>query len=329
MDIVTAVRTAFLSFAAAVSEVEVRRTAVELAERVIVHTDARIQAGAAASMDLLPAESAAATRREELLRAEAAARSAEVELKRLLGVRSSGEWEERYIPVPLQEDIPPPGDDETFEEAIRRRPEVAAMNARRTQAEIREVATRNRTLPALDLTVSAGIAGLSGSPNPDPLFSGNAEAFSGNYRDSVDRMFSGRYYNWLVGLKTELPWGSRREKAEWARAKVALRQQKLSEDAVFLRIRVEVQKGRLDLASARARIAATRAATVAAVKKLEAEERKLSVGRSTTVEVLRFQQDVSEAKLAEVRARTDADHARTRLWRAVGTILEKEGIELR
>ncbi|HAL56738.1 MAG TPA: hypothetical protein DCP63_09740 [Bacteroidetes bacterium] len=142
-------------------------------------------------------------------------------------------------------------------------------------------------------------------------------------------MFSGRYYNWLVGLKTELPWGFQREKAEWARAKVALRQQRLSEDAVFLRIRVEVQKGRLDLASALARITATRAATAAAVKKLEAEERKLSVGRSTTVEVLRFQQDVSEAKLTEVRAQLDAYNAQTRLWRAVGTIFEKEGIELR
>lgn len=328
MDIVTTVRTTFLSFVAAVREVGVRRTAVELAERVIVHTDARIQAGAAASMDLLPAESAVATRREELLRAEAAARSAEVDLKSLLGVRSSRDWEERFKPVPLREDIPPPGDNEDFEEAIRRRPEVAAMNARKIQAEIQEVATRNRTLPALDLSVSAGIAGLSGTPNPDPLFGGNAETFSGNYRDSVDRMYSGRYYNWLIGLKTELPWGFRREKAEWARAKVALRQQSLLEEAVFLRIRVEVQKGRLDLESALARIAATRAATVAAGKKLEAEEKKLSVGRSTTVEVLRFQQDVSEAKLAEVRAQMDAYNAQTRLRRAVGTILEKEGIEL-
>jgi outer membrane protein TolC len=64
------------------------------------------------------------------------------------------------------------------------------------------------------------------------------------------------------------------------------------------------------------------------LKKLEAEERKLSLGRSTTVEVLRFQQDVSEARLTEARAQTDAYNAQTRLWRAVGTILEKEGIEL-
>ncbi|MDO8945156.1 MAG: TolC family protein, partial [Desulfobacterales bacterium] len=313
MDTVSSVRTAYLAFFSAAREEEVREAALELAERMIVHTDARIQGGAAAEMDRLPAESAVATRREELLRAQAAVRSAEADLKIILGVRSERDWGERLAPIPPMEDISPPGAGDTFEEAIRMRPEVAAMKAKRTQSEIREVAARNQTLPSLDLTASAGLAGLSGTPNPDPLFAGNAEVYTGNYGDSVDRLFSGKYHNWQVGLKTEIPWGMQREKAEWARAKAALREQRLLEEAVFLRIRGEVWKARVELESAVARIDATRTATVAAEKKLEAEEKKLSVGRSTTVEVLRFQQDLSEARLAEVRARSDAHGAQTRL----------------
>ena len=119
----------------------------------------------------------------------------------------------------------------------------------------------------------------------------------------------------------------RREKAEWTRYKAALREQQLLEESVYLQIRKEVWKARGDLESAIARIAATRASTDAAQKKLEAEEKKLSVGRSTIVEVLRSQQDLSEAKLAEVRATSDAHMAQTALWRATGLILEKEGIE--
>ena len=329
MDIVAAARTSFLTYFSAVRGVEVRGTAMILAERLRGDIEARINAGAAASMDRLPAESAVATRREELLRAEATARSAELDLKNILGVRSAREWEEPLAPAPLQGDIAPPGERETFDEAIRLRPEIAAWRARKTGAEIREAAARNRTAPTLDLTLSAGLSGLSGSPNPNPLFPVNPGAFTGNYRDSLDQMVSGRYYNWWVGLKTELPWGLRREKAEWAMANAALREQRLLEEGIFLRIRVEVQKGRLDLDSALARIEATRVAVIAAEKKLEAEEKKLSVGRSTTPEVLRFQQDVSEAHLAEVRAMADAYGAQTRLWRAVGTILEREGIVLR
>ena len=329
MDTVAAVRVSFLSFSFAVREVEVRKKAVELAERLRADIEKRIDAGAAPSMDRLPAESAVATRREELLRAETAARSAELDLKNILGVRSAREWEERLAPAVLREDIPPPDDGETFDAAVRLRPEIAAWRARKTGAEIQEAAARNRTAPTLDLTLSAGLSGLSGSPHPSPLFPVNAGGVSGNYMDSIDRMVSGRYYNWWIGLKSEFPWGLRREKAEWARANAALREQRLLEEGLLLRIRTEVLKGRLDLDSGLARIAATRVAAYAAEKKLEAEETKLSVGRSTAVEVLRFQQDVSEAHLAEVRAVADAYGAQTRLRRAVGTILEREGIVLR
>jgi outer membrane protein TolC len=139
-------------------------------------------------------------------------------------------------------------------------------------------------------------------------------------------MFSGDYYNWFVGLKSEFPWRFDREKAEWARARSVLEEQRLLEEGLFLRIRAEVRKGRRDLESALERIGAARASVSAASKKLEAEEKKLDLGRSTTVEVLRFQHDLSEALLSDVRAQVDAYSAQTRLWRAVGILLEKEGI---
>jgi outer membrane protein TolC len=329
MDIVAAVRAAFLSFFAAGRDAEVRKAAVELADRLTAQTDARIDAGAAAPMDRLPAEAAAAARKEEWIRAEAAAQSASDDLKSMLGLRTSREWEERFVPAPLQGDLSPPGADATFEEALRRRPEVAAQAERRKQAEIQEALARNRTLPSLDLSVSAGLSGLAGSPNPNPLFPSSASAFQGSYRDSIDRMFSGDYYNWFVGLKSELPWRFDREKAEWARARSALEEQRLLEEGLSLRIRAEVRKGRRDLESALERIGAARRSVSAASKNLEAEEKKLDLGRSTTVEVLRIQQDLSEALLSEVRAQVDAYSAQTRLWRAVGILLEKEGIVLR
>jgi outer membrane protein TolC len=329
MDIVSAARSAFLSFYAAVREAEVRRGALALADRLMGQTDARIEAGAAAPMDRLPAEAAAAARREELIRAEAAARGAEDDLKNLLGLRLAREWEERLAPVPPREEVSPPGADETFAEAVRRRPEVAAQAERRRQAEIQETVARNRTLPSLDLTVSAGLSGLAGTPNPNPLFPVSSNAFAGNYGDSIDQLFSGRYYNWFAGLTTEIPWRFEREKAEWAKARSALEEQRLLEEGLFLKIRTEVRKAVRDLESARERIAASRASVAAASKKLEAEEQKLDLGRSTTVEVLRFQQDLSEARLAEIRAQMDAYASETRLRRAAGTILDREGISVR
>ncbi len=330
MDIVAAARIAFFGLYASDREVEVRRTAVALAERLLEQINARIDAGAAAPMDRLPAAAAAAARKEELLRAEAAAQNAQDDLKRILGSRAGAEWEKRLVAAPVAGDVSPPGADETFEDAMRRRPEVRAQAARATQAGLQELVARSRTQPSLDLSLSGGLSGLSGTPQSSPFVPpGSTIPFEGNYADSLREMVSGRYYNWFVGVKTEIPWRLEREKAEWARARTNVDIQRLTAEGIATSVRAEVNKGRRDLGSALARIDAARLSSEAARKKLEAEENKLSVGRSTVPQVLQFQQDLAEALLAEVRARADAQAARTRLWRAVGSILDKEGIVVR
>jgi len=329
MDTVAAARTSFLAYHAASREVEVRKTALSLAEQLLEQTEARIEAGFAAPLDRLPAEAAAASRKEELLRAEAAARNAEDDLKNVLGLRADQDWEERLVPVPPQGVPLPPGQDDTFEEAMRRRPEVLALSARTRRTEIEESVARNRILPDLSLIASGGLTGLAGSPNPNPFFSGGGGAFEGNYGDSLEEMFSGKYYKWFVGLSTEIPWKFAREKAEWARARSVLEQQRLREEGLRAQIRTEVRKARRDLASALARVDAAAASVAADRGKLEAEGRRLALGATTTTQVLEFQQDYARALLSEVKAMTDAYVAQTRLWRSVGTIVEKEGISVR
>lgn len=330
MDIVAAARIAFFALDASDREVEVRRGAVTLAERLLEQIDARIRAGAAAPMDRLPAEASSAARKEELLRAEAAAQNAQDDLKKVLGARGEAEWEERLAPVPAEGRISPPGADETFEEAMKRRPEIHAQAARQTQADLQETVSRNRAQPTLDLSLSGGLTGLAGTPQASPFVpAGTTIPFQGNYGDSLREMVSGRYYSLFVGLATEIPWRLDREKAEWARARTNIDIQRLLADGIATSVRTEVHKGRRDLESALARIDAARLSSEAAKKKLEAEETKLSVGRSTVPQLLQFQQDYSEALLAEVRALGDARAAQTRLWRAVGSILDKEGIVIK
>ncbi|MGE5188931.1 MAG: TolC family protein [Gemmatimonadota bacterium] len=330
MDVVAAARIAFFALVAADREVEVRRGAVTLAERLLQQVDARIDAGTAAPIDRLPAVATAAARTEELLRAQAAAQGAQDDLKRILGARSEREWEERLLAVPGAGDIAPPGEDETVTAAMKRRPEVRAQAARETQADLRELLARSRVRPSLDLSVSGGFSGLAGTPRESPFVpAGTTIAFEGNYRDSLREMVSGRYYNWFLGLKTEIPWRLERERAEWARARTNVDIQRLAAEGVATSVRTEVHKARRDLESALARIDAARLSAEAAKRKLDAEEAKLSVGRSTVPQVLQFQQDYSEALLSEVRARGDAQAAQTRLRRAVGSILDEEGIVLR
>ena len=330
MDAVASARTSFLAFHEASREVEVRKTALSLGEQLLDQTAARIEAGFAAPSDRLYAEAAVAERKEEFLRAEASARNAEDDLKIVLGFRADQEWDERLVPVAPREVPFPPGADDTFEEALRRRPEVSAFAARTLQAEVQEAVARNGTLPDLSLTASGGLSGYAGTPIDNPLFpgGGGGTELEGGYGESLRNLVSGDYYNWFVGLSTEIPWKFQRERAELARAHRVLEQQRLREEELRARIRTEVRKARRDLTSALARVDAAAASVAATRGKLQAEERKLALGSSTTTQVLEVQQDYAQALLAESRARTDAHVSQTRLWRAVGTILEKEGISV-
>ncbi|HBO68956.1 MAG TPA: hypothetical protein DD658_01945 [Deltaproteobacteria bacterium] len=329
MDVVAAVRTGFFALHASLREVEARSTALALAERLLARTRAEIEAGTRAPVERLPPEAAAAARKEELIRAEATARNAEDDLKTLLGIPSAGDWDRPLLPDLPAGGVEPPGPEDTFEEALRRRPELSALAGRTRQSELEEAAARNRILPSLALNASAGLTGLSGTPNPSPLFPGIAPTFEGDYGDSVDEMLSGRYYTAFLGLSAEIPWTLRKERAEWVRAKAALARQRLSSESLRAGIRAEVRKARRDLESAIARIGAAAAAVAAAEASLDAEEKKRELGAATSTDVLRSQQEVAEALLARVRAEADARAAQTRLWRSVGTILTKEGIAIR
>jgi len=328
MDIVAGVRTRFFALQGATRDVEARKTALSLAERLLAQTSAEIEAGTRAPVDRLPAEAAVAARKEEWLRAGAAARNAEDDLKVLLGMSTAEEWDRTLVPEPPASRIDPPAPEDSYEEALRNRPALAALAARTRQAEIEEQVARNQILPSLSLTASAGVTGLSGSPNISPFFTANGSAFEGNYGDSLGEMLSGRYYTGFLGLSAEIPWEYRKERADWTRARAALERQRLAAEGLRASIRAEVRKAGGDLASAVARMEASAAAVAAAGAALEAEERKRELGGSTSTEVLRSQQDYAEALLAQAHAEADAYAAQTRLWRAVGSILEKEGVSV-
>lgn len=326
LDIVASTRSAFFTFAAASRAVEVRRAALDLAQRTLDQTNARIAAGVAAQIDRLPAEATVASGREALIAAETAARDAGDELKNTMGVQAANEWIADLIPIAPDDAVGPPDDTDTFEEAARRRPEVMAQALRIEGAKLGEAAARNRTRPVLDLTVSGGLTGLAGSPRKNPVLGGSGDRFEGNLGDSLQEMTSGRYYNWFVGLHTEIPWRFDRERAQYGQARLAKEQQHIQATALLDRIRTDVRKGRRDLESAIARIEASRVAVAAAEKSLEAEEKKLSLGRSTILDVLKLQQSLSEARLTLVQSQFDAYLAQTNLWRAVGSLLEKNRI---
>ncbi len=76
------------------------------------------------------------------------------------------------------------------------------------------------------------------------------------------------------------------------------------------------------------RVAAARSNTVLQRKTVEAEQKKFENGMSTSFEVLRIQNDLFSAQLAEIQAILSYTKSLADLERAQGTLLEARGLSL-
>jgi outer membrane protein TolC len=76
------------------------------------------------------------------------------------------------------------------------------------------------------------------------------------------------------------------------------------------------------------KVEATRQARIYAQAALDAEQKKLENGKSTSFQVLQLQRDLVAAASAEIRALADYNIARTQLALSEGSTLEQVGIDL-
>jgi outer membrane protein len=102
----------------------------------------------------------------------------------------------------------------------------------------------------------------------------------------------------------------------------------IQETALVQHIIFDARNGIQALDTARYRLQAAHNARVAADRVLLGEERRFSVGRSTTFLVLQRDVEAANDQGRELQAQTDLNKAVVELDRVSGTIFEKNGIKL-
>ena len=187
-------------------------------------------------------------------------------------------------------------------------PELRTLAAQVETARDRVAVAEDGTLPRLDLGLNATATSLftddlsgntTGLPSDRPAFVG------------------------MVTLDFELPLGDSQADAdaaraahdlEAARARLASRELGLATEQAKLRAELEAAATLVSAATDSARLQAELA---------EAERASLSLGTTTTSEVVRAQQSARQAELARVRALVDAKNTEIRLLHGRGTLLSE------
>src|SRR4029077_11104457 len=111
--------------------------------------------------------------------------------------------------------------------------------------------------------------------------------------------------NWTVGVQVAYPLGSSTAQANLARAKLQYQQAQEQMRSLELNVTLQVRDAGRNVQTNQKRVQASRASRELQEKKLEAEEKKLAAGMSSTFLVLQAQRDLSLARTVEILAIAD------------------------
>ncbi|MEW6369156.1 MAG: TolC family protein [Acidobacteriota bacterium] len=330
IDVITQVQQAYLNLAYAVANLKVQQESLKLAQDLLEQNKIRVQVGTLAPIDILQSEAEVATREEGILVAENSIQNYEDQLKRLMNLPGDAEdWSATIRPSDQPNFSPRPvTEKEMVKVALDKRPDLAQLKLDLESKGINLNYTKNQLRPDLSLFFQAGSAGVGGDlvldsdakPLPTPVPGGYGDAFSEAMRWD--------YPNWTFGLNFTLPIKNDAAEAAYEQATFEQLQAQLRIANLEQQIYQEVRGACRALDTNRKRIETTRAALRLAEKKLEAEQKKFSVGLSTNYFVLQFQKDLTQAQTNLLQAITDHQTSLIALDKFTGMTLERRNIEV-
>lgn len=336
VETAAAVEQAYWTLVAAEREIEIRRTAVALAERQREDVQARIDGKVVPEADLAQPVAEIERRKGDLLAAVEARARAEHALKALMLDRADAPlWD-----VPLRTvdrpEMPPVAVDlqAALADAATLRPELADVEARAALQAIEIDAARDRLKPRLDLVGSIAARGLAGEQHDGVrAFPGLPlvfpDALRGAAGTSIENLLRARFPDAVAGVTLTVPLGQRAARADLAVAESGRRQVDALRQRLLLRIAVEVRNAATALETAVQRVDAARATREAAAVQLQAEQDRFTAGITTSFFVLTRQNDLATAQVAESAALAAYRRALAELSRARGTLLRDRRIDWR
>jgi outer membrane protein TolC len=285
--------------------VDVARTSLELAEKLVEDNKIRVEIGTLAPLDVVEAEAEAATRKQALVQAEAARRTAELVLKRLIvGSTEDPLWKTPLNLVDRPPTNPQPIDLEAaVRYALNNRTDITQAREQLRSSEVSTRYQRNQRLPSVDLSASYGLQGIGGTFHERQGLGGSvSNVIPGGYTDALALIWNNEYPQWSLGVTMSYPIGTSAADAGYGRAQLQYQQAQARLKQIELQAVTELTTAAMLVESSLQSYLAGRAARELAQKRLEAEQSKFEVGMSTNFFVVQAQRDSADAQIAELRA---------------------------
>ncbi len=338
IDLVYNVEQAYWNLVLAHQSYEATQMALKRAQDLLKQNEIKVKVGSAAPIEILTAKADVASNESALIQAERTIQTAEENLKRILNMSKepavilpSDKPEIKKIPIDFNGFLA---------EGLNSRPDMERAKLDLENFKIRVKYAKNQVLPELNVSAYYYTTGRGGNvkapkPGTDPFspdFDPETDleiAAELTIWDSLDEVFSNLYKNYGVTLNLRIPIGFAREKAELAQARINMKRSLLTlkntENTVYSEIK-EVIK---ELEANTKLVEADRVALELQGQRLNAEEKRLSVGLSTNFEVLSYQRQYATAQTQSLGSVIDYTMTLARINQILARTFDVYGIKFK
>jgi outer membrane protein len=338
---VNQIQTMYWDLVYAYEYAKVQKETVAFAEKTLADTKKQVEIGTLAPIEVVRAQSTVATNQRVLTLAQTNLQLQQLLMKNALSrtLVDPTLADAEVIPVdtmqmPATEAIVPTQDLVT--DALAHRPELTLARINLTNAEISNKAVRSSLLPSLDLFAYYGGSGLGGNQNPlntcaiNPQnpFCNQATIAPVGYGSTLSQLVDSTAPDKGLGLTLNIPLRNRSAQATQLRSELEYRQSQLRLQQIENLVRIEVRNAQFTLQQNRAAVESAKAAVELARQSLDAEQKKYSLGASTTTLVLQTRTDLTTAESNLVSAMAALEKSRIEFDRALGRTLGQLGIDI-
>ncbi len=302
---------AYWDLVGAIQQLTVRQESFANAMRLVRINEQRFEIGTAAAIEVLQAKAGAAARQSDMITARTAILDAGDVLKDLIGLYDDDLFSSKEM-IPVERPNPVEVDwdmERSMRTALNKRPEIRSAELQVESARLELASARDGLLPQLDITGSYG--------QNDRTF---------DFGETVHGLADQNGKAWTVGFIGSVPIGNRSARGAHTRAKLFVRQQEQrlmqAKQQVMLGVRMALRR----MVSNEILIESNKQTRILQEANVAAEEKRLSLGVTTSQEVLEIQEDLTEAQTQEVQSMIDFEKALIDLQVSEGTLLDNRGV---
>jgi outer membrane protein TolC len=309
------VRNAYWDLSYAINNLKAQQESLKLSQQSLKDNQKRVEIGTLAPLDVIQAQAEVASNEERVIVAEAQIRAAQDNLRALiLDPGAADFWTVSFEPTdePLYAaraiDV-----DAAVRTALEKRSDLRSAKNSLQQSDINIRYYRNQVKPDVNANVSYITTAAGGTQLSQVDFAAAALGQSISRTVIAQRgfgtvlgdVFQNAYPNWTVGVSIGYPLGASVAHANLARVKLQYEQAQAQLKNLEMQVSSQVRGIARNVQTNQQRVQSARVSRELQEKKLEAEEKKLAAGMSSTFFVFQAQRDLSFARTAEIQAISD------------------------